>query len=101
MIEYKLVVSHLKFLFARQRKSALEKLKQFSTILTKLISLNSVSKSTNEIHFPCQTVKTILKVKTVSKRLKIPKIKTDLKRAELLYFRFFRGLFITFFAYAT
>ncbi len=49
------------FSICRQGKSALEKLKQFSITLAKPSSLNSVSNSTNKLHFQCQTVKTIPK----------------------------------------
>jgi len=50
-----------------------EKLKQFTIILSEPILINSVSKSTNKLHFHCQTVKTIQKEKTVRKRLNLPK----------------------------
>jgi len=55
--------------FVRSIKARWEKLKQFSIIATKPISINSVSNSTNKLYFHCQTARTTLKVKTVRKRL--------------------------------
>jgi hypothetical protein len=55
----------------RSIKAGWEKLKQFCVTHTEPVSINSVSNSTNRLNFHCQTVKTILKVKTVRKQLKL------------------------------
>lgn len=58
--------------FVRSIKTLQKKLKQFSIILAKPISIDLVSNSMNKLYFHCQKVETFLKVKTVRKRLKIP-----------------------------
>jgi len=51
-------------------KARREKLKQFSIILTEPISINSVSKSTNNLHFHCQKVNYLSKMQKLLKREK-------------------------------
>ena len=57
-----------KFQFVLRTKARLEKLKQFSIILTKPISINSVSNSMNKLHFHYQKVNYLSKMQKLSER---------------------------------
>jgi hypothetical protein len=76
----------------RSTKARRKKLKQFSITLTKPISLNSVSNSTNKLHFHCQKVNYLSKLQKLSEREKRLLNYMLIKRVELLFIQIFLRL---------
>jgi len=85
----------LKSQFVLSTKAGWKKLKQVSITLTKPILINSVSNSTNKLHFHCQKVNYHFKIQKLPESLKSILLQILVKRVELLYSEFFSGLFIT------
>ncbi len=95
MILYEKNLFKLNSKLREAQKRVRKKLKQFSIILTEPISINSLSNSTNKLHFHCQ------KANYLSKLQKLSECKKKLlnfiltKKQNYLIYRIFSGLFIT------